>query len=56
MTTTKDKLMAASELCHAIPNTEPGKALLASMMAESFINGMNARERLMPNAGEPERK
>lgn len=46
-TYTKESLSAASELCHVVPNTEPGKALLASMMADAFINGMTARERLM---------
>lgn len=44
---TKDSLLAASELCRAVPNNAPGKALLASMMAEAFINGMTAREHLM---------
>lgn len=44
---TKDGLTAAIELCQAVPSTTPGGALLAAMMAEAFINGMTARERLM---------
>lgn len=51
---TKDSLTAASELCHAVPNTTPSKALFASMMAEAFINGMTARERLMTCDSAPE--
>lgn len=51
---TTDSLSAASKLCRAIPNATPVMAVLASMMAEAFINGMTARDML--DAGTPQQQ
>lgn len=49
-------LAATGRLFEAIASTPPDKEAIAAMMTESFINGMNARERLMTGSSTPEQE
>ena len=51
---TADSLSAADRLCNSIPTSTPLKSAIASMMAETFINGMNVRDLL--DAGTPQQQ
>lgn len=52
---TEQNLAATGKLFEAIASVKPDKSALAAMVAESFINGMNARESLMSRDSERER-
>lgn len=51
---TEKNLVATGRLFEALASTPPDKEAIAAMMTESFINGMNARERLMTGGSAPE--
>lgn len=52
---TTDALSAASRLCAATVGMPEGKAALAALVSEAFINGMAAQERLTSDSA-PEQK
>lgn len=41
---TPEDIETVRSLCDVLPHTTPAQAKLAAMIAEAFINGMNARE------------
>lgn len=51
---TEKNLVAAGRLFEDLASTPPDKEAIVAMMTESFINGMNARERLMTGGSVPE--
>lgn len=50
---TTDSVTAAERLTAAVADVSPDKAALAAMITESFISGMTAQERLMPQNNAP---
>lgn len=52
---TEQSLAATGKLFEAIASVKPDKSALAAIVAETFINGMNARESLMSHDSERER-
>lgn len=48
---TQESLVAAGKLYGAMDCSNPDKAVLASMIAEAFLNGMKAQELLASSSG-----